>query len=166
MIGTRRSIQNDRPLIGQYDVNNEGSGDMYYKGANMLHTLRTMVNDDEKWRQILRTLNKKFYHQTVTTQQIEHCLAEETGLDLTGFFNQYLRTTKIPVFEYKIENKTLKFRFSNTVDNFKMPLLINIDEKEHWIKPTNEWKSIKIPSANSSIRVNNNFYIKSLQINS
>ncbi|WP_417558090.1 M1 family metallopeptidase [Mesoflavibacter zeaxanthinifaciens] len=166
VIGTRRSIQNDRPLIGQYNVNNEGSGDMYYKGANMLHTLRTMVNDDEKWRQILRTLNKKFYHQTVTTQQIENCLAEETGLDLTGFFNQYLRTTKIPVFEYKIENKTLKFRFSNTVEHFKIPLLINIDEKEHWINPTNEWKSIKIPSANSSISVNNNFYIKSLQINS
>ena len=166
VIGTRRSIQNDRPLIGQYDVNNEGSGDMYYKGANMLHTLRTMVNDDEKWRQIFRTLNKKFYHQTVTTQQIENLLAEETGLDLTGFFNQYLRTTKIPVFEYKIENKTLKFRFSNTVDNFKMPLLINIDEKEHWINLTNEWKSFKIPSANSSISVNNNFYIKSLQIKS
>ena len=70
------------------------------------------------------------------------------------------------MFEYKIENKTLKFRFSNTVENFKMPLLINIDEKEHWINSTNEWKSIKIPSANSSIRVNNNFYIKSLQINS
>lgn len=166
VIGTRRSIQNDRPLIGHYNVNNEGSGDMYYKGANMLHTLRTMVNDDEKWRQILRTLNKKFYHQTVTTQQIENCLAEETGLDLTGFFNQYLRTTKIPEFEYKIENKTLKFRFSNTVDNFKMPLLINIDEKEHWINPTNEWKTIKIPSVNSSISVNNNFYIKSLQIKS
>ncbi|WP_336129306.1 M1 family metallopeptidase [Mesoflavibacter sp. CH_XMU1422-2] len=166
VIGTRRSIQNDRPLIGQYDVNNEGSGDMYYKGANMLHTLRTMVNDDEKWRQILRTLNKKFYHQTVTTQQIENFLAEETGLDLTGFFNQYLRTTKIPVFEYKIENKTLKFRFSNTVEHFKITLLINIDEKEHWINPTNEWKSIKIPSANSSIRVNNNFYIKSSQIKS
>jgi len=166
VIGTRRSIQNDRPIIGHYNVNNEGSGDMYYKGANMLHTLRTMVNDDEKWRQILRTLNKKFYHQTVTTQQIENFLAEETDLDLTGFFNQYLRTTKIPVFEYKIENKTLKFRFSNTVEHFKIPLLINIDEKEHWINPTNEWKSIKIPSANSSISVNNNFYIKSLQIKS
>ena len=159
VIGTRRSIQNDRPLIGHYNVNNEGSGDMYYKGANMLHTLRTMVNDDEKWRQILRTLNKKFYHQTVTTQQIENCLAEETGLDLTGFFNQYLRTTKIPVFEYKVENKTLKFRFSNTVDNFKMPLLINIVEKEHWINPTNEWKTIKIPSSNSSISVKKDFYL-------
>ena len=159
VIGTRRSIQNDRPLIGHYNVNNEGSGDMYYKGANMLHTLRTMVNNDEKWRQILRTLNKKFYHQTVTTQQIENCLAEETGLDLTGFFNQYLRTTKIPVFEYKVENKTLKFRFSNTVDNFKMPLLINIVEKEHWINPTNEWKTIKIPSSNSSISVKKDFYL-------
>lgn len=164
VIGTRKGIQNDRPIIGHYNVNNEGSGDMYYKGANMLHTIRTMVNDDEKWRQILRTLNKNFYHQTVTTQQIENCLAEETGLDLTGFFNQYLRTTKIPVFEYKFENKTLKFRFSNTVDHFKMPLQISIDDKERWISPTNNWKTIKIPSANSPISVKKDFYIKTQHV--
>ena len=71
VIGTRRNIRNGSPIIGEYNVNHEGSGDMYYKGANMLHTLRQLLEDDEKWRQILRGLNKTFYHKTVTTQEIE-----------------------------------------------------------------------------------------------
>ncbi|MGB6269027.1 MAG: M1 family metallopeptidase, partial [Olleya sp.] len=102
VIGTRANIQNDRPLIGNYNVNNEGSSDMYYKGANMLHTLRQLVNDDKKWREILRGLNSEFYHQTVNTKQIEDYIAKASNLELEGFFNQYLRTTKIPVLEYKI----------------------------------------------------------------
>ncbi|HQK39559.1 MAG TPA: M1 family metallopeptidase, partial [Flavobacterium alvei] len=99
--GTRKGIKNDKPIIGQYDVNNEGSGDMYPKGGNMLHTLRQIVNDDPKWRTILRGLNSTFYHQTVTTKQIEDYLSKAVGLDLNPFLNQYLRAIRIPTFEYK-----------------------------------------------------------------
>ena len=159
VIGTRKNIQNDRPLIGHYNVNNEGSGDMYYKGANMLHTLRQLVNDDEKWRQILRTLNSKFYHKTVTTQQIEYCLAEESGLDLKGFFNQYLRTTKIPVLEYNVEGKKLNYKWTNTVEEFVMPIQIEIDGESQWIKPSSENKTLKLKSKNSKIVVDRDFYI-------
>lgn len=159
VIGTRRGIQNDRPLIGQYNVNNEGSGDMYYKGANMLHTLRQLVNDDEKWRQILRTLNSKFYHQTVTTQQIENCLAEESGLDLKGIFNQYLRTTKIPVLEYQVEGKKLQYKWTNTVKDFVMPIKIEVNGINHWITPSKEYQTLKLKSKDSNIKVDNNFYV-------
>ena len=100
IIGTRNGIRNDKPIIGQYDVNNEGSSDMYYKGANMLHTLRQLIEDDSKWRTILRGLNKEFYHQTVTTKQIEEYLSKKTKIDLTAFFNQYLRDVRIPKLEY------------------------------------------------------------------
>ena len=100
VIGTRKLIQNDKPLIGPYNVNKEGSSEMYYKGANMLHTLRQLIENDEKWRQILRGLNSTFYHQTVTTEQIENYISQQSGIDLTEFFNQYLRTTKIPTLEY------------------------------------------------------------------
>lgn len=102
VIGARANIQNDKPIIGAYHVNSEGSSDMYYKGANMLHTLRQLVNDDEKWRQLLRGLNKTFYHQTVTTQEIENYIGEFLELNLTAFFNQYLRDIRIPNFEYSI----------------------------------------------------------------
>ena len=92
VIGTRRNIQNDKPIIGTYGVNQRGSGDMYYKGANLLHTLRQLVEDDELWRSVLRGLNKEFYHKTVTTKQIEEYISQRTNKDLTAFFEQYLRT--------------------------------------------------------------------------
>ena len=91
---------------------------MYYKGANMLHTLRQLVEDDEKWRQMLRGLNMEFYHQTVTTKQVEEYMSEFLEKDLTEFFNQYLRTTKIPTLEYKIERKNLEYRYTNIIESF------------------------------------------------
>ena len=118
-----------------------------------------LVNDDEKWRQILRTLNSKFYHQTVTTQQIEDCLAEESGLDLKGFFNQYLRTTKIPVLEYNVEGKKLNYKWTNTVEEFVMPIQIEIDGESQWIKPSSKNKTLKLKSKNSKIVVDRDFYI-------
>lgn len=53
---------------------------MYYKGENMIHTIRQVINDDEKFRQILRGLNKTFYHQTVTTKQVEDYIVNKVKL--------------------------------------------------------------------------------------
>lgn len=165
VIGKRKNVRNDRPLIGQYNVNNEGSGDMYYKGENMLHTLRQLVNDDEKWRQILRTLNSKFYHQTVTTQQIEDCLTEASGLDLKGFFNQYLRTTKIPAFEYKVYKREIKFNWNHVVDNFNMPIEVLVNGKSFTITPSDkEVKSLKFDSDINTFVVDKDYYINSYRV--
>ncbi|MGY0392786.1 M1 family metallopeptidase [Bizionia sp. KMM 8389] len=159
VIGTRKNIQNDRPLIGYYNVNKEGSSDMYYKGANMLHTLRQLIEDDEKWRNILRGLNKTFYHQTVTTEQIENYISEQSGINLSAFFNQYLRQTNIPTFEYQIKNETLKYRWVDTVENFDMPIQISINNKHQWIYPNSEWKTMPISS--KTIEIDRDFYINS-----
>ncbi len=164
VIGTRRNIQNDRPLIGVYNVNHEGSSDMYYKGENLLHTLRQLVEDDDKWRQILRGLNSEFYHQTVTTQQIEDYLSEQTGIDLTAFFNQYLRTTKIPTLEYEIKKGALKYRWTAIVDGFDMPIKVLIGDKEQWIYPKSEWKSQSIKSSTTPLVIDRNFYVNSKEI--
>ena len=158
VIGTRAKIRNDKPIIGRYNLNRRGSGDMYYKGANILHTLRQLIKDDEKWKGILRGLNKQFYHQTVTTNQIESYLSKKSGIDLTAFFEQYLRTTKIPTLEYTIENGTLKYRYTNIVEGFSMPLKVTIKGKEKWISPTSEWASEKI--SEKELEVNRNFYIE------
>ncbi len=162
VIGTRKSIQNDIPIIGQYDVNSEGSGDMYYKGANMLHTIRTLIDDDEKWRQILRGLNKVFYHQTVTTQQIENYITQQSGLDLTKVFDQYLRTVKIPVFEYKIVDNKLSYRWNNVITNFNMPVNILVNEKLKRLKPTENWQTETINS--DVIKMDNNIYLDSKEV--
>jgi len=158
--GTRKLIKNDRPIIGFYNVNHSGSGDMYYKGSNMLHTLRQIVNDDEKWRTILRGLNKKFYHQTVTSSQIENYLSEHIGIDLNSFFDQYLRTTKIPTLEYDIKGSKILYRWANVVDNFYMPLKISINDQDKWIIPNNSWQKIQNVDGYQSLVVDPNFYIK------
>ncbi|WP_418602744.1 M1 family metallopeptidase [Hwangdonia sp.] len=166
VIGTRKKIVNDKPIVGKYyGVNKKGSGtDMYYKGANMLHTLRQLIEDDEKWRHILRKMNVEFYHQTVTTQQIEDFLSKETGIDLTEFFNQYLRTTLIPTLEYTIEDKTLKYRWTNIVDGFDMPIQVEIENDAQWLFPKADWKTMPLKTNNPSLIVNRNFYVEAKKL--
>ncbi|WP_411767088.1 M1 family metallopeptidase [Winogradskyella sp. A3E31] len=162
VIGTRANIRNDKPIIGQYHVNNEGSGDMYYKGANMLHTLRQLIEDDELWRDILRGLNKEFYHETVTTQQIEDYISKKTEKDLSAFFNQYLRTSQIPTLEYNFEAGQLKFRYVDIVKDFDMPIEVKIGDKRDWIFPSAAWKSIETDA--TTLEVDRDFYIHSKRV--
>ena len=103
VVGTRSGIRNDRPIIGTYGANRSGSGDMYPKSGNMLHTIRQLVDDDAKWLSIFRGLNRDFWHQTVTTQQIEKYMSDKAGIDLSKIFDQYLRTKDIPVLKYRVQ---------------------------------------------------------------
>lgn len=159
--GTRKAIQNDIPIIGVYGVNQEGSGDMYYKGANMIHTLRTWMNNDEKFRQMLRGLNKEFYHQTVTTEEIENYIAKFSGLNLNAFFNQYLRTVKVPTFELKQNGNKVEYRYTNVVDGFTMAL--RLKDSDITINPTTNWQTINNSTITKAIDVtiNPNYYIDS-----
>lgn len=160
VIGTRKNIQNQYPIIGVYGVNNEGfSGtDMYYKGGNMLHTIRQIVNDDKKWRGILRGLNSTFYHQTVTTQQVEDYISNQSGLKLKPVFDQYLRDNRIPIFEYYQRDGKLNYRWTSVNPEFNMPLKVNIAQKEVCLKPTTEWQEMSLPE-DSTLKIDGNFYI-------
>jgi aminopeptidase N len=160
VIGTRSGIKNDRPIIGIYNVNKSGSGDMYPKGGNMLHTLRQIVNDDEKWRGILRGLNQEFYHQTVTTQQVENYLSQHVGRNLTPFFDQYLRDVRIPKLEYEVKGRKLKYRWSNTVPDFDMPVKVLVNGKEQWLEPTTSWKEIRTKKKNITLQIIPDFYVE------
>lgn len=159
-IGTRKLIQNDRPIIGPYGVNKGGSGDMYYKGGNMLHTIRQIINDDNKFRTILRGLNKDFYHKTVTSKDIEKYMSEKSGVDLSKIFDQYLRTTMIPVLEYKIQSDNINFRWNSCVPGFSMPVRL-AQTKDEWLKPTTEWKTVAGTADlfEKGLQVDRNFYI-------
>ncbi|WP_342088905.1 M1 family metallopeptidase [Dyadobacter sp. OTU695] len=160
VIGTRELIANDIPIVGIYGVNQEGSKDMYYKGGNMLHTIRQIVNDDEKWRQILRGLNKTFYHQTVDGSQIENYISEQAGRDLSKVFDQYLRDVRIPVLEYAFTGKGLQYRWINTIENFDMPVKVKLASgKEEFLYPTNDWKTLKV-KGDKSLTVDRNFYVE------
>ncbi|MCW8981467.1 MAG: M1 family metallopeptidase [Altibacter sp.] len=161
VIGTRRMIQNDRPIIGTYNVRHEGSSDMYYKGANILHTLRQLLEDDERWRAILRGLNKDFYHQTVSSAMVEQYISKASGIDLTEFWEQYLRTTMIPLVEYKVDGNQLSFRYEDIIKGFDMPVIALVNGEEEWIFPTSEWKSKTFSEKIQSVEIKRDFFVNS-----
>ena len=161
--GTRRNIENKATIIGNYNVNDDPSArgaDMYYKGANMLHTIRQLINNDEKFRDILRGLNKQFYHQTVTSKQVETYIIEKSGIDLSKVFDQYLRTTIVPELNYKIKKGMLFYRWGNTIPGFKMPVKVMLDEKSYTlIYPTETLKEIRIKRID--LKIDPAFYVLS-----
>jgi aminopeptidase N len=157
--GVRFGIQNREPLIGDYGVNSGGSGDMYNKGNNLLHTLRQVVNDDAAWKAMLRGLNKEFYHQTVTTKQVEEYIAKSLNLNLTAFFDQYLRDNRIPVFEYLVKDGNLTYHWSNCIRGFDMPVKVTIDGKEKVLKTTTRPSTEKLETKGAVIKVDPNYYV-------
>ncbi len=158
--GLRKTIQNDRPIIGSYGVNKEGSGDMYAKGANLIHTIRQIIGDDEKFKAILTGMNKEFYHSTVTSAKVEAYIIKESGKKLDKVFDQYLRATTIPVLEYKITGKTVSARWTNCIPGFDMPVKVIVGNKSHWIHPGIAWKAVTIPGfTGTTLNVDPNFYI-------
>lgn len=162
VIGTRSNVQNDVPIIGIYNLNHEGSTDMYPKSANMLHMIRQLVNDDEKWRGILRGLNETFYHQTVTTEQIESYMIEKTGKELDIIFDQYLRDVRIPVLEYRVIDDVLKARWSNCIPDFNMPVLVEIDGKSRWMQTGTDWEDVlENVEPDLTLKINPDFYVLS-----
>ncbi|MEI8053652.1 MAG: M1 family metallopeptidase [Bacteroidota bacterium] len=166
--GLRNNISNDVPIIGVYNVNKEGSGDMYDKGANLIHTIREIINDDIKFRDILIGLNKQFYHKTVTTSEIESYIIKNSGFDFSKIFDQYLRTTNIPVMEYYFRNNQLHYRFTNTVEGFQMPVKYTIgnNKKVKLMMVCNKWQSSQESGLISlkDLRINKNIFIETKEI--
>ena len=173
VIGQRRGIRNTSPIIGPYGVNQAGSGDMYSKGANILHTIRTIIDDDELWRSILRGLNEEFYHQTVTTEQIEQYMIDKSGIDLRSVFDQYLRDHRIPVLELSwadvdaeaatmatpgIQVIALRYRWVEVNDGFDMPVEIKVGDEVHSLTPTTDWQSIPA-DRESDIEIDPDYYV-------
>ncbi|GAB5409629.1 MAG: M1 family metallopeptidase [Balneolaceae bacterium] len=160
--GVRLRISNETPIIGTYGVHKEGSGDMYYKGGNMLHMIRQIFNNDELWRKTLRGLNREFYHQTVSTEQIEGYINEQAGKDLTPVFDQYLRDIRIPILEYSFKEGALFYRWGSTVSGFDMPVDVFIDGKEIRISPTTKWQQIE--SFGKELEIDPDFYVGSMNV--
>lgn len=158
----RTGIDNAYPLIGNYDVNDPNNGDIYSKGSNMLHTLRQLLGDDEKWRDILRGINKDFYHQTVSSKQLELYLINKTGLKLSSFFDQYLRDARMPILQYKIDVKNgrkLSFCWTDCIEDFDMPIKIKYNNKVIFIYPKSKWSSINLEEECKDIIISKEYYV-------
>lgn len=157
--GTRKLVQNDLPIIGKYGVNEEGSGDMYYKGGNLVHLIRQLFDDDEKFRMALREMNKRFYHATTTSAAVEQFWSEQLKRDLSPLFDQYLRSTKIPTLEIQKNGNKIKYRWSDCNNNFNIPLRVMVDGKPVWIEPVTTWKTYKGNSTINSFEPDKNFFV-------
>jgi aminopeptidase N len=159
-IGSRAKVRNDAPIVPAYGVNAEGSGDMYYKGGNMLHTIRQVVNDDEKWRGILRGLQSTFRHQTVSGKQVEDYISEHAGSDLAPVFAEYLTTTQIPALEYRLNGSSLSYRWADVVPNFAMPVRVTLAGRAVTLHPTTSWQTMPTTIHEASeLHVDPNFYV-------
>jgi aminopeptidase N len=159
--GIRKLIDNKFPVIGAYNVSDDPSNrstDLYYKASNMLHTIRQIIDNDEKFRAILRGLNKTFYHKTVSTKQVEDYISKQSGIDFSKVFNQYLRTIDIPVLEYKISKGYLFYRWVNCISGFNMPVKIMTSNGEYnFIYPSEKFKQLK--TTLNQLKVDGNFYV-------
>jgi aminopeptidase N len=131
----------------------------------MLHTIRQIINDDEKWRAILRGLNKTFWHQTVTGAQVENYISKQSGINLSKVFAQYLTTTNIPVFEYDIRGSTLTYRWTNVVPGFDMPLRVTLADSGYaLLHPTTSQKKAKLAMKDlASFHVDSNYFVRAEQ---
>ncbi|HEY7635025.1 MAG TPA: glycoside hydrolase family 47 protein [Gemmatimonadales bacterium] len=161
LIGLRQSIRNSGPIVGPRGVAGWYNSDMYFKGANVLHTIRQLVDDDAKWLAILRGLTQTFRHRTVTGAEIEDYIGRASGLDLRQVFAQYLTTPKVPELEYRVEHGMLSYRWAGVLAGFAMPVRVQIPGLgQRWLRPTAEWQRLKVPSPEGAqVVIDENFYV-------
>ncbi len=159
VIGTRRGIGNRRPIIPDYGVNAQGSGDMYPKGGNMLHTIRQIVADDAKWRGILRGLQSTFRHRVTTGQEVQDYISAQAGLDLSKVFTQYLTQTAIPVLEYRRQGDQVSYRWADVIAGFDMPIDVATGpDRRTRLHPTLTWQQLTLPAGGTFVP-DENYYV-------
>ena len=145
-------------MVGPYGVNFEGYPiDVYYKGGNILNTLRTITDDDEKWRGMLRSLGQHFYHKTTNSTELEMYISQNLNLNLQGFFDHYLRDFRVPIFEYYFKNGKLNYRWTNAIDSFDMPVDVFIEGNKIRLYPRTAWSEMEVEGV--ALTVDQNYYI-------
>lgn len=159
VIGCRALIQNDRPIIGTYGVNSEGSGDMYYKGGNMLHTMRHVLDDFDKWRSMLRGLNEAFWHRTIDTATFEAHISRQCGFDFGPMFDQYLRTSDVPVLRHEAVEGGVEVWWEGVVDDFRVPVVLRINGDEKRVTVAPERTRIELEAPLDALELDRNFYM-------
>ncbi len=145
----KQNVRNQRPIIGPYNVNHSGDEDMYDKGQLVLNTLRDVINNDSLWFSILRGIQKKYYHQTVTAEDITNYINIATGENYDYFFDQYLRYPNIPeliaIVQQKGSETTVMYKWNADVKDFHMPIKVTTTKNEfEFIYPTEKWQMSKL----------------------
>lgn len=162
--GQQMNTENRKPVIGVFGVNKEGSGDMYYKGAAMLNTLRHVVNDDKKWWDLIYNYSETYKKDIIDTETVVNYFNTKTGMNLTPVFDLYLRYKNIPKLEVKLNKKKLEYRWVTDVKNFAMPVGLTVNGKPLRINATNDWQSVTVETTDiNMIELEKNKYYVELK---
>ena len=158
--GLKPKVQNKEPIVTPRNTNTEPPQDMYFKGALMINTLRSVVGDDKKWFKLIHDFYQKFKYQTIMTEDVVAYFNAQTKMNLTPVFNQYLRRTAIPTLELKFDEskKSVSYRWKVDEPGFAMP--VQVGTKGNWqiIKPTTDWKEMKTSVTKSEFTANTDLY--------
>lgn len=160
--GQKKSVANDKPIQGNYGVNNHGSVDMYYKGAQLLNTLRHIVNDDQKWWKILLKYSETYRHKIIDTETVVAFFNTEIGTNLTPIFDQYLKYKSIPELIVEKEKKGIRFKWKTDVADFKMPVVFKENDKETRIEATNDWTFYPLKNKKEIVSFDNSRFFYNL----
>jgi aminopeptidase N len=151
--GKKPNVRNTEPIIGIYNVQHEGSGDMYDKGQLVLNTLRSVMNNDSLWFSVVKGLQEQFRYQTITAEDVFNFVNRKTSKDYNYFFNQYLKSAKIPQLDvrltFKGDSTFATYRWNTDVQDFRMPVRVTIaPNKYEFVYPTTTWQRMKISKIN------------------
>jgi len=145
----RLFIKNKRPVVGPVGVRffDYKDSDVYMKGAWILHTLRTLINDDILFFDILKSFHERYKMKTVTSKDFIDMVNEKTGSDYSWFFHQYLNKREAPFLEYYWDGTNFYYRWKYVGADFKMPAEISLDGLVKInLKPTDKIQKIAISS--------------------
>jgi aminopeptidase N len=158
--GYRPKIHNLRPIVAEHGVNASPTEDQYFKGALMLNTLRSVVDDDAKWWALIHDFYQHFKYQNITTQDVVAYFNQHTGMDLTPIFDQYLRQPQIPRLELLFGEAPgmVMYKWSADEENFAMPVRVGVPD--HWqiIHPTTQWQWMQTPLTKDDFQVATDLY--------
>jgi aminopeptidase N len=158
--GYRPKVHNLRPIVAERGVNADATEDQYFKGALMINTLRSVINDDTKWWALLHGFYQHFKYQNIMTEDVVAYFNQHTGMNLTPIFDQYLRHTQIPRLELLFGEAPgmVMYKWRADDDGFAMP--VRVGTPGHWqiIHPTTDWQSMQTLLTKDAFQVQTDRY--------
>jgi aminopeptidase N len=141
----KKKVKNDRPIISARGTNAEPPQDQYFKGALFINTLRSIVDNDARWFALIHDFYQHFKYQNIMTEDVVQYFNQQTGMNLTPVFDQYLRHTAIPTLELKFDeaSRTVQYRWQADEKTFAMPVRVGLKQSWEIIHPTTDWQTMK-----------------------
>jgi aminopeptidase N len=158
--GYKTKVRNQQAIITTHEINRTPSQDQYFKGALFLHTLRSVIDDDDRWWKVMREYCREFKYRNILTEDLVRFYNARTGRNLTPIFDQYLRQAALPVLELRFKEAEggVEYRWKAAVKEFAMP--VKVGRKGNWqvIQPTSDWKTMKTDVRKDDFEVATDLY--------